>query len=146
MVEPPLSRIIVVGAGPAGARCADRLAVGGASVTLIGGEAAHPYNRVALSQFLAGDLDEASLVTHHPDHLSERLIEWRPDTRVVALDRPARQAVLESGERVAYDRLVLATGAQAVRLPLPGRGPGACLDVPDAQRRAADDRARGHWR
>ena len=120
MVETRTSRILVVGAGPAGARCADRLATGGAIVTLIGGEAAHPYNRVALSQFLAGDLDEAALVTHHPDHLSERLIEWRPDTRVVALDRPAKQAVLESGERLAYDQLVLATGAQAVRLPLPG--------------------------
>ncbi len=110
----------MVGAGPAGARCADRLAHGGAAVTLIGGEAAHPYNRVALSQFLAGDLDEAALVTHHPNHLTDRKIEWRPDTRVVALDRPAKQAVLESGEAVAYDRLVLATGAQAVRLPLPG--------------------------
>jgi nitrite reductase (NADH) large subunit len=96
------------------------LAQGGAAVTLIGGEAAHPYNRVALSQFLAGDLAEAALVTHHPDLLTERQIKWRPGTQVVALDRAAKHAVLDSGETVPYDRLVLATGAQAVRLPFPG--------------------------
>ncbi len=112
--------VVVVGAGPAGARCAERLAAGGASVTLIGGEAAHPYNRVALSQYLAGDVDEPALVTHHPDRLGEHRIAWWPDTRVTALDRDRRQVVLESGERHGYDRLVLATGAQPVRLKLPG--------------------------
>ena len=120
--------VVVVGAGPAGMRCAERLALGGASVTLIGGESAHPYNRVALSQYLAGDLDEPALVTHHPDRLGEHRIAWRPDTRVVALDRGAGQAVLESGERISYGRLVLATGAEPVRLPLPGAdGPGVLM-------------------
>ncbi len=113
-------QVIVVGAGPAGARCAERLALGGASVTLIGAEPAHPYNRVALSQYLAGDLDAVALVTHHPERLGEHRISWRPDTKVASLDRDARQVVLGSGERIAYDRLVLATGAQPVRLPLPG--------------------------
>ncbi len=113
-------RVVVVGAGPAGARCADCLAKGGAAVTLVGAEPTHPYNRVALSQFLAGDLDEAALTTHPPAHLDERRIGWRPDTRVDSLDRGARQAVLHSGERIAYDALVLATGANPVRLPLPG--------------------------
>ena len=48
-------RVIVIGAGPAGARCADRLA-GAADVVLIGGEPPHPYNRVALSLLLAGKM------------------------------------------------------------------------------------------
>ena len=120
MISTPSLKVVVVGAGPAGARCAERLAGGGASVTLIGGEAAHPYNRVALSQYLAGDVEEAALVTHHPDRLGEHRIAWRPDTTVAALDRAGGAAVLAGGERIPYDRLVLATGAQPVRLPLPG--------------------------
>jgi nitrite reductase (NADH) large subunit len=112
-------RVIVVGAGPAGARCAERLA-DGANVTLIGAEPAHPYNRVALSLFLAGKMDEAALITHLPEHLDARGITWRADTRVESIDRAAREIVLHTGERLPYDALVLATGAQAVRLPFPG--------------------------
>jgi nitrite reductase (NADH) large subunit len=124
MTQQASRRVVVIGAGPAGARCAERLAVGGATVTLIGAEPAHPYNRVALSQFLAGDLPQADLITHHPEHLEGHRIAWRPDTRVATLDRTTGDAVLESGERIPYDALVLATGAQPVRLPLPG-GDGA---------------------
>ena len=116
--HPP--RVVIVGAGPAGARCADRLAVGGASVTLIGAEPNHPYNRVALSLYLAGDVEEHALVTHHAEHLETSRIAWRPNTRVASLDRAARAVVTEAGERVEYDHLVLATGANPVRLPFPG--------------------------
>lgn len=112
--------VIVVGAGPAGARCAEHLARGDAAVTLIGAEPAHPYNRVALSVFLAGNMDEEALVTHHPDRLAESGIVWRPDTRVAAIDRAGRAVLLQDGERLRYDALVLATGAQPVRLNLPG--------------------------
>ena len=116
--HPP--HVVIVGAGPAGARCADRLAASGAEVTLIGAEPNHPYNRVALSLFLAGDLDQHGLVTHQPEHLATNRIAWRPDTRVAALDRTVHEALLESGERIGYDHLVLATGANPVRLPFPG--------------------------
>jgi nitrite reductase (NADH) large subunit len=112
-------RIVIVGAGPAGARCAERLAAS-AHVTLIGAEPAHPYNRVALSLLLAGKMDEAALVTHGPDVLEAHGITWLADTRVTAIDRPAQEIVLHTGGRLPYDALVLATGAQAVRLNLPG--------------------------
>ena len=113
-------RIVIVGAGPAGARCADRLAAGGANVTLIGAEPTHPYNRVALSMFLAGDVDEHALVTHHPEHLQTNRITWRPNTTVTGLDRAGHAVLLTGGERIEYDHLVLATGATPVRLPFPG--------------------------
>ncbi len=122
------SRVVIVGAGPAGARCADRLAAGGASVTLIGAEPTHPYNRVALSLLLAGDVEEHALVTHHAEHLETSRISWRPDTTVVALDRAERAVVMAGGERIGYDHLVLATGAQPVRLPFPGAdGPNVLM-------------------
>lgn len=111
--------VVVVGAGPAGARCAERLA-GHARVTLIGAEPAHPYNRVALSLLLAGKMDEAALVTHAPDHLAASGIDWRINTKVASIDRDARAVVFEDGGRLGYDALVLATGAQPVRLPFPG--------------------------
>ena len=111
---------MIVGAGPAGARCADRLAAGGASVTLIGAEPNHPYNRVALSLFLAGDMEAHALVTHHAEHLETNRITWRPNTQVTGLDRAGRAVLLADGERIEYDHLVLATGATPVRLPFPG--------------------------
>ena len=119
MAEMQSLRVVIVGAGPAGARCADSLATGGASVTLIGAEPAHPYNRVALSQYLAGDLEEHALVTHHAEHLQTSRIDWRPGTHVTAIDRDSGEVVTEAG-RIGYDHLVLATGAQPVRLPFPG--------------------------
>ena len=87
---------------------------------LIGAEPTHPYNRVALSLYLAGDLEEQALVTHHAEHLETHRITWRPKTHVASVDRAAREVVTAAGERVSYDHLVLATGANPVRLPFPG--------------------------
>ena len=89
-------------------------------MTLIGAEPNHPYNRVALSLLLAGDLDEHALITHHPHQLESSRIQWRPKLHVTAIDRAARQVVCDNGERLPYDNLVLATGANPVRLPFPG--------------------------
>ena len=121
-----MTRVVVVGAGPAGTRCAERLAARtGVLVTLIGAERAHPYNRVALSQYLAGDLDEHALITHSPQRLAEQGVTWRPGTRVARIDRAGQTIECDDGERLPYDVLVLATGAHPVRLTLPGiDGPG----------------------
>lgn len=120
--------VVVVGAGPSGTRCAERLAEGGADVMLIGAEHGLPYNRVALSQLLSGDLEEAALITHDADRLSQLAVRHRPATHVSAIDRDARQLRTAEGEAIGYDTLVLALGAQAVRLPLPGANlPGVVL-------------------
>lgn len=111
--------VVIVGAGPAGARCAE-LVADGANVTLIGAEPELPYNRVALSKLLAGDLDEAELVTHDAARLADLRIAYRGGSRVLAIDRAGRRVQLTDGDSVPYDALVLATGAQAFRLPVPG--------------------------
>ena len=115
-------RVLVVGAGPAGTRCAERAAqrLPGAAVTLLGAEAALPYDRVALGRLLSGEAEAAALITHDAARLRALGIRFRPAAPVVALDRATRAAVTAAGERHAYDRLVLATGSRAVRLPLPG--------------------------
>ena len=123
-------RILVIGAGPAGTRCATRLAerLPGAAVTLAGAEAALPYDRVALSKLLAGEATVKGLITHPLAVLRGMGIAYRPGTPIAGIDRAGRIAVTARGERLAYDHLVLATGSSAIRLPLPGADlPGVVL-------------------
>ncbi|MBX9748452.1 MAG: FAD-dependent oxidoreductase [Roseococcus sp.] len=112
--------ILVIGAGPAGTRCAVRSGERGARVTLCGAEAALPYDRVALSSLLAGEKTLPDLITHDLAALQAQRIAFRPATPIMALDRAAREAVTARGERIAYDRVVIATGSRAIRLPVPG--------------------------
>ena len=121
-------RAVVVGAGPAGMRCAELLVRQGAAVTLIGSEPGPPYNRVALSQYLAGDIAAADLVTHDAARLKALGMIHLAGTRVMSIDRDAACIATDAGAMIPYDRLVLATGAQAVRLGLPGSAlPGVVL-------------------
>lgn len=115
-------RVLVIGAGPAGTRCAERVAerLPGAQVTLCGAEAALPYDRVALGRMLSGEAEARALFTHDLRRLRASGVRFRPATPIAAIDRAARVAVTAAGERIPYDRLVLATGSRAIRLPLPG--------------------------
>jgi nitrite reductase (NADH) large subunit len=140
-------RVLVIGAGPAGMRCAERVAARGAAVTLVGAEPALPYDRVALGRLLSGEVGAPALITHDAARLRSLGIRFMPATRVTALDRAARSAGMSRGERIAYDRAVIATGSDAVRLALPGAAlPGVFLyrTVADVQaiRRAAAGGAR----
>lgn len=118
-------RLLVIGAGPAGARCAERAAARGAEVTLASAEAALPYDRVALGRVLAGEAEPPALITHDAARLRALGIRFRPATRIAAL---GEDAVTARGERIPFDRAVLATGSEAVRLPIPGAAlPGVFL-------------------
>ena len=123
-------RVLVIGAGPAGTRCALSLAARRpeAQVTLLGAEAALPYDRVRLSQLLTGEADIPGLVTHDLAALRAAGVHFRPGTPIAAIARDARQVRTARGEVLPYDRLVLATGSTALRLPLPGSDlPGVLL-------------------
>ena len=112
--------VVIIGAGPAGLRCAERLGQAGRATIVIGAEPGLPYNRVALSQHLAGDIDEPELITHDADRLRALRISYRAGTQVQAIDRDARCLTLNDGDTLPYERLVLATGSHPFRLPLPG--------------------------
>jgi nitrite reductase (NADH) large subunit len=116
------TRVLVIGAGPAGTRCALRVAarLPGAAVALAGAEPALPYDRVGLSRFVAGDVEQEALITHRLADLAAAGVEFRAGTTVETLDLPSRRAVTKSGKALDYDWCVLATGSRAVRLPLPG--------------------------
>jgi NADPH-dependent 2,4-dienoyl-CoA reductase/sulfur reductase-like enzyme len=113
--------VLIVGAGLAGARCAETLRAAGfdGRITLVGDEPVAPYERPALSkELLAGARDTASLVLRPATNWADRGIDLLTSTRIVRLRRGA--ALTSGGAILAWDALVIATGAAARRLG-PGR-------------------------
>ena len=112
--------VVIVGAGLAGARCAETLRAAGydGAVTLIGEEALAPYERPALSkEYLAGRKEEHELLLRPHASWIEQQIVLRLGERIVGVDPAHRTVVTEAGEELAWDALVLATGARPRRLP-----------------------------
>ncbi len=87
---------------------------------LIGQEALRPYERPPLSKdYLRGEA-EAKPFVHDESFYAEHDIELRLSTTVESLDADGRRLTLAGGEEVGFDRLLLATGAEPRRLPVPG--------------------------
>jgi 3-phenylpropionate/trans-cinnamate dioxygenase ferredoxin reductase subunit len=130
--------IVIVGASLAGAKAAETLRQEGFAgrVVLIGEERDRPYERPPLSKgYLRGDEEVVKIFVHDEGFYAEQRIELRTSTLVKALDPATSEVVLEDGERLAYDRLLLTTGAAPRRLTVPGAGlPGVhyLRDVGDA--------------
>jgi 3-phenylpropionate/trans-cinnamate dioxygenase ferredoxin reductase subunit len=115
--------IVVAGAGQAGFQLAASLREGGfrEPITLVGDETALPYQRPPLSKaYLAGKTDREGLLLRQPGFFAEHAITHRPGIRATAIDRAARRLHLSDGDSLAYDHLVLATGARNRPLPVPG--------------------------
>jgi assimilatory nitrate reductase electron transfer subunit len=119
-----MTRLVVVGNGMVGSRFVEDLLAADTArrfhVTVLGAEDCEPYNRVLLSEVLAGKHDLASLTLPTPQ--DPRLRVLRGST-AVELDRQDRAVVGADGSRHRYDLAVLATGA-AARVP-PVRGLGS---------------------
>ncbi len=108
--------IAVVGASAAGLTAAQTLRREGyeGPLTVIGGEDLMPYDRPPLSkQVLSGDWEPSKIAL--PSTVDS--VEWRLGVRVVGLDVSGRQLALSTGDSLAYDKLVVATGVTPRRLP-----------------------------
>ncbi|RWU23071.1 FAD-containing monooxygenase EthA [Pseudomonas alkylphenolica] len=117
--------VVIVGAGHAGVSlCAALRALDfSGAITLLSDEGDLPYHRPPLSKaFLTQDsaLVEARLLLEPHSFYDEKQIDLRLNTRVRAIDTQARSLQLADGSELAYDALVLATGARARILTLPG--------------------------
>jgi 3-phenylpropionate/trans-cinnamate dioxygenase ferredoxin reductase subunit len=115
--------IVIAGAGLAGAKAAAGLREEGfdGRIVLIGEERELPYERPPLSKgYLAGASPREEASVHPEDFYETNGIELRTGARVAAIDSAASSVALEDGGSVAYDRLLIATGAVPRRLPLPG--------------------------
>lgn len=118
MSEP--GRIVVAGGGLAAvAACAELRAAGyGGEVVLVGAEDTVPYDRPPLSkQVLAGEMEAAGCALHPEVFYRDHAIRLELGRPVAAVDARARQVELADGRRIGYDRLLLATGGRARRLP-----------------------------
>ncbi|GAA2898667.1 FAD-dependent oxidoreductase [Pseudonocardia halophobica] len=113
--------VAVVGASLAGLATARALRAEGfdGRIVVIGDEEHAPYDRPPLSkEFLSGALSTEDLALTTPED-AELAADWRLGHRAVALDTAERTVVLDDGERIATDGVVLATGARARALPGP---------------------------
>jgi 3-phenylpropionate/trans-cinnamate dioxygenase ferredoxin reductase component len=113
-------RVVIVGAGHGGSTVATLLRQQGfdGEVMVIGDEPVDPYHRPPLSKsLLAGELEQP---LQPQEYFAENRIELRRSTPVVGIDREAGAVQLHDGTSAKYDVLVLATGAKARRLPIPG--------------------------
>ena len=115
--------VVVVGAGLAGAKAAQTLREEGfdGRLVLLGAERERPYERPPLSkEYLRGEAGREKVYVHDAGFYDEHAIELRTGVQIDALDTAGAAVVLAGGERLAYDRLLLATGARPRRLTLPG--------------------------
>ena len=112
--------VVIVGAGLAGARCAETLRAEGfdGDLVLVGEESVAPYERPALSkEFLAGAKSVADLLLRPQSFWAEQRIELVLGQRVGSVDRTRRTVTTSSGLELGWDTLVLATGARPRHLP-----------------------------
>jgi len=115
--------VVIVGAGAAGGAAAEMLRREGydGPVQLIGADEFLPYDRPNLSKdYLAGNAPEEWIPLRSGDFYREQKIETLTKTSAKAIDTKKRQVTLSDGRSLGYGALLLATGAEPVRLEIPG--------------------------
>jgi len=118
-----IERIVIIGAGLAGARAAEALRKDGfaGSITLVGDEPDRPYLRPPLSkEYLRAESDREKVYVHPQSFYVEQHIDLRTGSAARAIDVGLREVVLDDGERLRFDRLLIATGARPRQLSIPG--------------------------
>ncbi len=116
-------RAIIIGAGQAGAQAAASLrqARFGGEITMFGAETEPPYQRPPLSKaYLQGELAAERLFLRPAAFYEQQKIDLRLGERIAKIDRAAKVVFTERSESLAYDSLLLATGAPPRRLDCPG--------------------------
>ncbi len=112
--------IVIVGAGQAAGQAVvtlKHLKFGG-RIVVLGDEPHPPYQRPPLSKkFLAGELPAERLYVKPPAFYDDPHVSLRTSVRVIAIDRTAATVSTDAGERIHWDRLILATGSRVRRLP-----------------------------
>jgi NADPH-dependent 2,4-dienoyl-CoA reductase/sulfur reductase-like enzyme/nitrite reductase/ring-hydroxylating ferredoxin subunit len=115
--------IVIVGGGAAGFAAAQRLRREGfdGSLVMLSNDDTPPVDRPNLSKdYLAGSAPEDWVPLRPQDFYARHGIELRLNANAARIDVASRNVVLDDGSGVAYERLLLATGAEPIRLPLPG--------------------------
>lgn len=115
--------VILIGAGQAAIQTADTLRTEGfeGRITIVGAEAALPYQRPQLSKDLLKQDDASVLPLRAENFFADNNIDLRRGRRLVAVDSAARTVALDDDQQMAYTQLVFATGSRPRQLNIPGR-------------------------
>jgi NADPH-dependent 2,4-dienoyl-CoA reductase/sulfur reductase-like enzyme/nitrite reductase/ring-hydroxylating ferredoxin subunit len=119
----PTERIVIVGGGAAGFAAAEMLRRRGfaGSITMLSNDEAAPVDRPNLSKdYLAGSAPEDWVPLRGDDWYAENKIDLKLKTEVTALDAKTKELTLGDGSKIRFDKLLLASGAEPVRLDIPG--------------------------
>jgi 3-phenylpropionate/trans-cinnamate dioxygenase ferredoxin reductase component len=114
---------VIVGASLAGAKAAEELRERGfdGRIVLVGTEPERPYERPPLTKdYLRGESEREKAYVHMASFYQEHEIELKAATTVMAIDPSAANVTIDDGQQLAYDRLLLTTGAEPRPLSVPG--------------------------
>lgn len=115
-------RHVIIGGGVAGTTAAGEIRKidKEAEIRILTEEAYPFYTRILLPEFLAGGMPEEKLILRGPAWYEEQRISISMDTRISAVEPDSKEVITASGERVIYDRLLLATGGVCFVPPIKG--------------------------
>lgn len=120
---PTPEKFVIVGGGAAGFAAAEALRREGfaGAITMLSSDGAMPVDRPNLSKdYLAGNAPEDWLPLRGEDYYHDAGIDLRLNTNVSAIDPKTRSVTLGNGDKLPFDRLLLATGAEPIKLQIPG--------------------------
>ena len=129
---------VILGAGPAGVIAAETLRRQSPNdrITLVGDEPEPPYSRMAIPYLLIGNIGEpGTYLRKGADHFKQLRIELI-QAHATSVQANDRRVVLDNGQTLAFDRLLIATGSKPVQLPIPGidiAGVHTCWTLEDAR-------------
>jgi nitrite reductase (NADH) large subunit len=115
-------RLVVIGNGMAGARTVEEILARSRDfeITMFGDEPYGNYNRIMLSNVLAGVEDESGIFLNDLAWYADNGITLHTGRRISRVDRFAKQVYAEDGSATPYDKLIIATGSRAFVPPIPG--------------------------
>jgi NADPH-dependent 2,4-dienoyl-CoA reductase/sulfur reductase-like enzyme len=116
-------KYVLIGAGPAGVRAAETLRKEDpdGEITLVSGEPGEPYARMAIPYVLSGQIDESGALQRKTElHYNHQGIDYlnRKALKVHARARTAARSIWTTAARLAYDRLLVATGSSPSLPPI----------------------------
>jgi nitrite reductase (NADH) large subunit len=131
-------KYIIIGNGVAGTTAAANIRKLDSSgeITILTDEALPFYSRIRLIEYLAGEVDERGLVIYKDDWYEKHNIKLLLNTPVSEIDKDKKQVITVSGERLEYDRLLIATGGFSFVPPIAGaekKGVFTLRNLKDAQ-------------
>ena len=124
-------RVVIIGAGIAGVAAAEavRQAAPDAPITLLSQETDLPYQRINLTRYLAAEVRRDDLALHPEGWYGEKGIVLRRGAEVARLDLAGRAVELREGERIPFEKLILACGAHPFVPPVPGADRGGVFSL-----------------